>query len=56
MSRERRITFRLTHHEHQVLSHYAIAQDITISKMLRRILAETFGIQTKERGWNPGRT
>jgi hypothetical protein len=37
------------------LSHYATAQDITISKSFRRILADAFNIQTKERGWNPGR-
>jgi hypothetical protein len=55
MSRERRITFRLTKTEHQMLSNYAIEKKITISKSLRQILAENFDIQTKELGWNPGR-
>jgi len=55
MSRERRITFRLSKNEHQMLSNYAIAEKITISKSLRRILADALDIETKERGWNPGR-
>jgi hypothetical protein len=45
----------LSKNEHQMLSNYAIAKKITISKSLRRILADALDIETKERGWNPGR-
>ena len=55
MSRDHRITFRLSKHDRDLLSSYVIAQHITMSKALRRILADALNIQTKERGWNPGR-
>ena len=55
MTRDHRITFRLSKHDRDLLSSYVIAQNITMSKGLRRILADALDIQTNERGWNPSR-
>ncbi len=55
MIRDKRITFRLSKHEQEVLSNFATTHNLTVSKSLRRIIAEKFDIATNERGWNPGR-
>jgi len=47
MTRDHRITFWLTKYEQQLLNNFAIAHNITLSKSLRRILANAFDLPSR---------